>query len=306
MGNYVIDARSTAIGVGGNVMRTALLCIEEARISVQVIFFVRFSVMFLLASAKSGIAPAELVTGGIAWTLGTLFAYLINGAMDVVEDRLNGSGRPIGRGALEPATALRAAWLCAAAAVLVSLGSLPIVILILAYLFCGYAYSAAPFHMKRRSHGTIVVVLMLGGLTYAAGWIDSGRHENGLMAAVFATAMTLWMGLVGAVVKDLSDVRGDAAAGRRTSVVAWGERRARMVCVATPLLVGGGFVLAARLLTPQLTLPAVLLLAGAVVVAAFSATTRSDERRGRSRLPYRAFMVTQYAAHLALLAIVLR
>lgn len=305
MGNYVINARTGVDETGRNALRTALLCLEEARISVQIIFFVRFSVIFLLASQGAGLDAAELLRGSVGWILGTLFAYLINGAMDVAEDRLNGSGRPIGRGALEPETALRAAWLCAAGAVLLSLGSLPTVVLVVGYLFAGYAYSAAPFHMKRRSHGTIAVVIMLGGLTYAAGWLGSGSHQNGLVAAVFATAMTLWMGLVGAVVKDLSDVRGDTAAGRRTSVIAWGERRARMVCAAAPVLVGGGFLLAARVLTPILTLPAVLLLSGGLVVAYFSATTRSDERRGRSRLPYRAFMVTQYAAHLALLAIVL-
>ncbi|WUN32865.1 UbiA family prenyltransferase [Kitasatospora sp. NBC_00315] len=265
----------------------------------------RFTTAFILATGNSGVKVGHLLSGVVSWAFGTLFAYVLNGAMDVAEDRLNGSGRPVARGALTPETALRAAWLCAGIAVLVSLDSPSVLGLLLAYLFCGFAYSAPPFNMTRRSHSTMATILLLGGLTYAAGWAATDGRRDTVSAIVFAIAMSAWMGLVGAVVKDLSDVRGDAAAGRRTSVVAWGERRARLVCAVSPVLVGGGFLAAALLVAPVLTVSAVLVLAGGLTVAYFSLTTRSDERRSRSRLPYRAFMVTQYVAHLALLVIVL-
>ncbi len=268
-------------------------------------FSVRFSAAFLLAAGDSGVKPWRLFSGVVAWLFATLFAYVLNGASDVAEDRLNGSGRPIARGALRPETARRVAWLCAGAAVLSSLGSLPLLGLLLAYLLCGFAYSAPAFSVTKRSNRTISMILLAGALTYAAGWAASGGRHDGVPVMVFAAAMTLWMGLVGAVVKDLSDVRGDAAAGRRTSVVAWGERRARVVCAVNPVLVGGGFLAVALTIAPVLVLPAVMLMTGSLAVAYFSLTTTSDERRSRSRLPYRAFMVSQYAAHLALLALAL-
>ncbi|KJS55159.1 hypothetical protein VM98_14690 [Streptomyces rubellomurinus subsp. indigoferus] len=270
----------------------------------QIMFSIRFATAFLLATGNSRIKTGHLLSDGVAWAFGTLFAYVLNGAMDVAEDRLNGSGRPVARGALTPGTALRAAWLCAGLAVLFSLDSPPVLGLLLAYLFCGFAYSAPPFRMTRHSHSTVATVLLLGGLTYAAGCAAAGGHRGAVPVVVFAVAMSLWMGLVGALVKDLSDVRGDQAAGRRTFVVVRGERLARTVCAVNPVLVGVGFLAAARTLAPVLTLPAVVVLAGGLAVAHFSLTTRSDERRGRSRLPYQAFMVTQYAAHLALLGIV--
>lgn len=118
---------------------------------------------------------------------------------------------------------------------------------------------------------------------------------------VLAAAMSLWMCVVGAVTKDFSHVRGDAAAGRRTSVTAWGDTTARLVGGAGALLVGGGFLAAALTGWAALLGPAAAVLAGGgLVVAVLCRTTRGDEARGRT--PYRAFMVTQHLVHVTLFA----
>ncbi|MGW3172469.1 UbiA family prenyltransferase [Streptomyces sp. NPDC001153] len=142
---------------------------------------------------------------------------------------------------------------------------------------------------------TVAAVLLLGGLTFAAGWTTAGGRTDALPVIVFGGALTLWMGAVGALVKDLSDVRGDAAAGRRTALIRWGERRARVVCALNPVALGLAYLTTAAAVVPSLLVSAVILSAGALVTAHLVRTTSSDAPRSRSRLPYRAFMLTQYA-----------
>ncbi|WP_241989726.1 MULTISPECIES: UbiA family prenyltransferase [unclassified Streptomyces] len=270
----------------------------------QIIFLMRFLAAAAVTTGGgfAGAAP-RLIAPAVSWVLATLFTYGINGVSDVQEDRLNRTGRPIARGDLAPAIAARLTWLSAAGSVIIALACDNVLLITfdLAFLFLGYAYSAAPFQLKRSAAGTSGSVLLMGLLTYAAGWtaVEEGRPPAAVL--VLAAAMSLWMCGVGAVTKDFSHVRGDAAAGRRTSVTAWGDTTARLVGGAGALLVGGGFPAAALLGLYTPLIPAAAVLAGgAVVVAVLCATTQGDENRGRT--PYRAFMVTQHLVHLTLLA----
>ncbi|MEV7686407.1 UbiA family prenyltransferase [Streptomyces bungoensis] len=279
------------------------LFVEEARPSVQLIFLMRFLAGAVLAAGGrfAGLG-AQVTVAGIGWVLATLFAYGINGVCDVREDLVNRTGRPIARGELPPGVAAVWTWLCAAGSVvaMLSTGSTLLTAYDLLFLLLGYAYSAAPFQLKRTTAGASGAVLLMGLLTYAAGWTAAGRAlPTGADLAV-AGAMSLWMAAVGAVTKDFSHAAGDAAAGRRSSVTAWGEGTARLTGAVGALLVAGGFaaVAAGR---PALLGPAAGVLAGgAVAVAVLCRTTRGDEARGRT--PYRAFMVTQYLVHLTLFA----
>nr|BFE70725.1 hypothetical protein GCM10020092_040260 [Actinoplanes digitatis] len=78
--------------------------------------------------------------------------------------------------------------------------------------------------------------------------------------------MALWMA-VGGVTKDLSDVRGDRLAGRRTLPILLGERRARRVMALVAGAVAGGFVVLAADSPPTVRLASWLVLLGAVVLA---------------------------------------
>jgi 4-hydroxybenzoate polyprenyltransferase len=106
------------------------------------------------------------------------------------------------------------------------------------------------------------------------------------------------MGLVGQT-KDLSDAEGDEEAGRRSGPVAWGERAARLAYSVAALLLGVAYVLAAALVATDLLDSAIAVAVGAAVVAALLLGPWGKGDRSRRRRPYRAFMLTQYGAHLA-------
>lgn len=283
--------------------RAAVLFLEEARCCVQIVFLMRFlaGAAVFAGAGFAGVGP-RLIAPGVCWVLATLFTYGINGVSDVQEDRVNRTGRPIARGDLSPRAAARLTWLAAAGSVITALavGNVLLITFDLAFLFLGYAYSAAPFQLKRSAAGTSGSVLLMGLLTYAAGWTAAGAGRPSGAVLVLAAAMSLWMCVVGAVTKDFSHVRGDAAAGRRTSVTAWGDTTARLVGGGGALLIAGGFLAAAAHWSALLGPAAVVLSGGALVVAVLCRTTRGDAARGRT--PYRAFMVTQHLVHVTLFA----
>src|SRR4051794_32596526 len=80
------------------------LCIIEARPIVIGIYGIRFAVAYALAMSTappqedSWRPPLAL----ISWLLTTASIYLFDGVSDIVEDRINGSTRPIARGTLAP------------------------------------------------------------------------------------------------------------------------------------------------------------------------------------------------------------
>lgn len=147
-----------------------------------------------------------------------------------------------------------------------------------------------------------MVVFGLGWTSFASGGAAVG-DELGPAGMVFATVMSAWMALVGAVVKDLGDVEGDTVGGRRTVAVRYGAARARVVAVAGALLVGTGGVLAALAWAPLTLAGAVPLAIGAVcMVAQIVRTARAanvDKRTHRSA--YRVFMRTQFAANITMM-----
>ncbi|HVQ92015.1 MAG TPA: UbiA family prenyltransferase [Mycobacteriales bacterium] len=270
----------------------------EARPIVQVVFAVRFVVGWALAGAVAGMRPAVGLAG---WLLGVVAVYVLNGVTDVAGDRANGSCRPIAAGRLSVAEARAVTAAAGAGAVLTAAAlGLPFLLLQLGFLAVGAAYSVAPFRLKDTTAGAAVAVVLLGFLTYLAGAVATGQQPTGILL-VFATAMSAWMGGVGAVAKDFSDVRGDAAAGRRTLVIRWGDRRARAAVSASAAAIGIG-MLALVAWYPGLLGPAVAVALGAVAVLAVTLRP-APAATGPGRRPYRMFMLTQYAANLTVLAL---
>src|SRR5256885_4484950 len=101
------------------VRRTAsafAMCVAEARPTVLGVFLLRFLTGCVLVTG-----PIEnlrrVVVGAAVWELAILSVYLLNGTMDVHEDRVNASRRPIASGALSPRIAGRVAWGAAAVSV---------------------------------------------------------------------------------------------------------------------------------------------------------------------------------------------
>jgi 4-hydroxybenzoate polyprenyltransferase len=117
---------------------------------------------------------------------------------------------------------------------------------------------------------------------------------------LFGMAMSTWMGTVGST-KDLSDVKGDRAAGRRTPPLVFGEGRARAVIAGLAGAVGCSFLALAVIWNEELLPAAAVVCAGAAVIAAAVLTAFSQGDKVRRRRPYRIFMITQYGAHAVIL-----
>ncbi|MEU3402383.1 UbiA family prenyltransferase [Streptomyces sp. NPDC006670] len=281
---------------------TVRLCWEEARPVVQVAFLLRFAV----GAVSAGQLPQSLgraLLGMASLWCAVVCAYLLNGVTDVHEDRVNGSRRPIARGDLAEATAARGTVLLACASLLLGgLAGPAVVAWTAAFLVLGWAYSADPVKAKCSSGRCAAVVFGLGATAYGAGVAASGGAWTGTGALV-AGVMSAWMALVGAVTKDLGDVSGDAAGGRRTVAVVRGPAAARALAVAGALAVGAAAPALALLWAPPALTVAVPVALGSlwVVVRVLRGARREGDGRAERRGAYRAFMVTQYVANLTAL-----
>ena len=260
-----------------------------------------------LTEEASGQWSASGLIGGVfVWLCATVAVYLLNGVVDAYEDRVNGSSRPIARGLLSHGRA-RAVVLGSAVFALLGAAALSngMVVVTTVYLAIGYAYSGPPFVLKQRSIPAAAVVIVAGLLTYTAGALLSGRSSVGFPLLICAVVMSAWMGFVGALAKDLSDVEGDRAAGRRTGVIVWGERRVRCAVAGGALACAAVLLIAALTRATELVLPAMVLTLGSFAVTGLALSSYTTGSRRRARLPYRAFMITQIAVHVAILVAVL-
>ncbi|MDW4905784.1 UbiA family prenyltransferase [Streptomyces sp. ADMS] len=269
----------------------------------QIIFLMRYAVAGTAGASGYSAFPPAFVFGAGVWLCSIAFTYLYNGVTDVREDRANGSGRPIARGALPVTVARAAAWTLAATALTggILLGPAMFVVT-LGMLLLGYAYSAPALALKSRTPATIAVVVASGFLTYAAGAL-CGAVPLTVELLVFAVAMTLWMGMVGAIAKDFSDDVGDAKHGRRNWTILWGRTVTACIVSLSALGIGAGVLVSAvELDAPALLVPGFVVLGGALVLSAAALTARAGDTRSRRRRPYRIFMITQYTAHCVVLA----
>ncbi|HVB43995.1 MAG TPA: UbiA family prenyltransferase [Streptosporangiaceae bacterium] len=285
--------------------RTLALCLAEARPAVLAIFLLRFAAGAALGWPSAGGDFRRTCGTALVWELAVFFVYLFNGVTDLNEDRINGSGRPIARGSLDPGVALAVALTSAAAAVLgaLALGGatawlVPVLVLL------GYLYSGPPCYLKRNSASTAAIGMAGGLLSYLAGLTSPSVTRPGnaaLTFTCFAIGAATWMGLTGTLAKDLPDIAGDTAAGRNSAAAHLGDRKARLLLSGTAITTATAFGLAALLVSPALRVPAAAMLAGAVCLAALSNAPLSQGNRSRRRRPYRVFMLTQYATHICVL-----
>jgi len=220
----------------------------------MLIYLLRFAAGYALARPADNPTPSWWhLLAAATWLFGIASVYLFDGVMDMVEDRLNRSTRPIARGALSRQVALVVSivW-----AVLALLGSLqlgaPYVYLVPVLLLLGWAYAAPPLRLKRWSGAAGATVLIAGLMTFAAGGEAGGGAIDSVTLLIFAIAMSCWMGLVGALAKDFTDVYGDALVGRRTSAIVHGVRGAAVRLSVNAAAVGLAFLLVARLFAPVL------------------------------------------------------
>jgi 4-hydroxybenzoate polyprenyltransferase/chlorophyll synthase len=284
--------------------REIVLGWREARPVVQVIFQLRFITGAAFAIHGSSARPGHIVAGAAAWLGATWSIYLLNGICDQTEDRRNGLSRPLSTGELPVPTARLIVLVLALAALGTgALVSWRFAVLVVLMLVLGWVYSAGPRPQKAHAAGFAVVVTGGGLITFLAGWYAArGAGLPGQEFWTLACAMSLWMGLAGNT-KDLDHVRGDRAAGRRTLPLLLGDAPARWVIAGLTLSLGVASLTLAATTAPALLPAAVVLLAGACAVAASLAAAGPASPQDARRRPYRMFMITQYAVHATVLAL---
>ncbi|MBY4214249.1 UbiA family prenyltransferase [Rhodococcus fascians] len=293
-----------AVGAPARPLRSSILSAwSEARPAVQIMFQLRIIAVVAVASLYAGADPrwtaVALCCAG--WLCITWSIYLLNGLADRVEDRMNGSSRPLARGTLDAGVArhLVPALACVGV-VLCSSAGRSVLVSALVMLALGFLYSAGPAPLKNRVWGVQVSVFGGGLTTYAAGVCAAGTEVSPAVI-VFAIAMSAWMG-VGGLAKDLSDVEGDRAAGRSTLAM-WSESGTCVVIASLAGIICVGFAVSAWTVEESLIVPALVLGCGAAALAACAVAGRS--RRRHVRTPYNAFMYSQYGAHTGVLCILL-
>ncbi|TRV80409.1 hypothetical protein FKN01_06570 [Streptomyces sp. 130] len=289
-------------------VRTVRLCLREARPLVQVMFVLRFVTGALLTASAAHQRPdaPHLAVGAAAWWAATVSVYVFNGVSDLCEDRANGSRRPLAGGLLTEAAARRAVVVTAVAGLLLGCAAgWRVAEAAAVFLALGYAYSAPRIAAKCRSWSASAVTCAAAVTTYLAGIASSGSPLSA-EATVFALVLSLGVGLIAAVAKDLGSTRGDALAGRRTLAVVRGEHSARRFCAVSGVTLTLALTAGALWVHEvPLDAAAVVFAAGALCVAGRCRAPRPGDQRiagGGHRAPYRSWMVTQYAVHLSALA----
>lgn len=242
----------------------------------------------------------QLLLAAASMLAAVMCVYLLNGLSDINQDRINGSHRPLATGELAPSQ-VRLTIATLVVADIATAFFLPpgVTICNAMMIVLGLAYSGGPRPAKIHSTFSLLVAGTGATLPYlSAGLVMTGRPEPQLVVTALLLGAWVW---AGGASKDLSDVGGDALAGRVTLPVKIGELRARRVIAGRLVFVAA---VAAGLSGIRLAAPAMLLTpacAALLLVVARRAPTGTDRRSARGL--YRAFMSTQYALNGALVLV---
>ncbi|MGV4985738.1 UbiA family prenyltransferase [Streptomyces sp. NRAIS4] len=277
------------------------MSVLETRPGVQTLYVVRFLTAAVLGVMTSGGSVSwSLVAALASWIFSNMFVYLLNGLMDVTEDRINGSQRPIAAGLLSISQATRVAVLFAVLGVaLTLLTPLPACLTLIGHLVLGWLYSGPPLYAKRHPLASSSILVLAGICCYAAGYWATGAGAPNAETLIFVLAMSLAMGIVGVPVKDLSDIEGDRAAGRRSWPVLWGERNARIAICCVALAMGLAFLLATFIVAPRVVGASAVTMAGFSAIGVIVLSRLGKGSRSKRRRAFRVFIIGAYCAHVA-------
>ena len=134
-------------------------------------------------------------------------------------------------GLIRPETVMTAAWICLLGAALCGIplivrGGWPMLAIGLSSIVAAYAYTGGPYPLAYRGLGEIFVMIFFGlvavGGTFYAHSLQ--WSEDALLAGFAAGSLATVL----LVINNLRDVEGDRRSDKRTTVVRFGERFARV------------------------------------------------------------------------------
>jgi len=204
-----------------------------------------------VAHAQGGLRPGVGLACAAAALLLQIAANWANDAQDFLAGVDTGARRGAPRasqsGWLRPQALLRGAVLAVAVAAaigawLVSVGGLPILVVGLLACAAALGYAGGPFPLAAHGLGEVAAFVFFGVVAVAGTSYLHAGTVSGLALAASVPVGALVTGIM--VVNNLRDRETDAAAGRRTLAVRWGERLTRALFavllvsafVAPPLL----------------------------------------------------------------------
>jgi geranylgeranylglycerol-phosphate geranylgeranyltransferase len=233
-------------------MRSALAPLKSfaslARSEYRVTMFVwSLVIAYLLATdlKPNFIQLGELI---VAWYFITFGVYVFNALTDVDEDQIDHPSRPLAAHSVP----ITDAWTIFAVSITIAFVtsafiSVPCLIFVLASFLLGIAYSHPSIRAKRRfpmkvgvSVAGAILVSICGGVV--AGRLDAAVYFSAIFFGLFAM-VTLFLG-------DVSDIRGDTAAGVKSLPVVVGARNSILLIAFIPLVIaaiGVGFFRLANL-----------------------------------------------------------
>lgn len=218
------------------------------------------------AQAVSAAAALRLLLGAILGMALNAASNALNQITDLAIDRINKPNRPLCRGELS----VRAAGWFSATAFALALGlaaalGLAVLAVVAAAAFAVVAYSMPPMRTKRFPFlSNLTIALARGLLLPVAGWAVVQRIDR--LEPWYLGGITFLFLAGAASTKDFKDVAGDRAEGCITLPVKYGARRAAQIIAPFLVLPFALFIVGVR--TDLLTAgrPAILMIAGAVLM----------------------------------------
>lgn len=214
---------------------------------------------------------AALVWGQVAITSIQWMTHYGNEYFDLVADRANltptrwaGGSRVLVSGQLRPQAALAAALGLACIALMATMvlalwvrPGLWTVPLLFTGLLLSWGYSAPPLRLHSRGLGELALAVVVAGLTPLVGFYLQAGQLTWL--PVLAVLPLCALQFAQSLAIELSDLEGDAAAGKRTLVVQLGRPVAARVMIMAMAMAYGLLPLLAWLGLPPLVVGAILL-----------------------------------------------
>jgi geranylgeranylglycerol-phosphate geranylgeranyltransferase len=241
----------------------------------------------------------------VAWYFISFGVYVFNALTDVDEDQIDHPSRPLASHSVP----ITDAWTIFAVSITIAFVTsafigVPAFVFVLASFLLGIAYSHPSIRAKRRfplkvlvSVSGAVIVSICGGVV--AGNLDAPVYFSAIFFGMFAM-VTLFLG-------DVSDVRGDTAAGVKSLPVVVGARNSILVIAIIPLVIAFIGVAFFRLANLNPLFPIVL-----VIITAYSSLNiisllgRYDDyefvRQVKSRMRFVHFLI-QFSLLIGLLAL---
>jgi 4-hydroxybenzoate polyprenyltransferase len=191
------------------------------------------------------------ILAGITGALLNAASNAINQYYDLEIDRINKPDRPLPSGRMSTGQVMTFAWIIYAICFVLSfLVNRTFFAVVVVATLITWGYSAPPVRFKNNGIlANIAMAIPRGFLMIVGGWV--AIRPDGLMNPTpWLIGLVIFLFVAGAAsTKDFADVKGDAAGGARTVVVAYGVKKA-------------AWIIAPFFVIPYLALPLIAYLAG--------------------------------------------